>query len=166
MKKRRIPKLKTTLIVGEGPTDTAFINHLKAIYDGRHTGQRIRVRSSDGGSPEGIVHDAIKDRDVQYDRRVILMDSDCPVQAKTVKKIQKKSIVVIQSRPNCLEGMLLEHLGETVPHTSKACKSRLHSMLSGDPTESASYSQLFSKDSLDNSSVEEILQLIEIISNN
>lgn len=165
MKKRRISQLKTTLIVGEGPADTAFINHLKAIYDGRQTGQRVTVRSSDGGCPHDIVHDAIKDRDVQYDRRVVLMDSDCPIQSKTTRKIKEKSIILLQSRPNCLEGMLLAHLGEVVPLTSKECKNKLHPMLSGDPTESASYRELFNKESLDASNVNEILRLIAIMSN-
>ena len=56
---RKISKT-TLLVIGEGAHDTAFLNHLKSLYDARESGQKVKIESGDGGSP----HDLIKNTSV------------------------------------------------------------------------------------------------------
>jgi len=50
-KRNRKVKLSSLIVVGEGPHDKAFINHMKDLYDNRTSGQKVKVESADGGSP-------------------------------------------------------------------------------------------------------------------
>jgi hypothetical protein len=101
---RRIKKtlLSTLIIVGEGACEKAFLSHLKGLYS-HNTEQKIKLESADGGSPEDIVRTAIKKtKHIDYDRKYILIDS------KTIAMAKKAKIIIILSKPLCLEGMILE----------------------------------------------------------
>jgi len=60
--RRKIKKVRQTtlLIVGEGAHDKAFLDHLKSLYDGRESGQRVKIESGDGGSPHDLIKNTIK----------------------------------------------------------------------------------------------------------
>lgn len=161
---RRVQQ-STLLVVGEGPHDKAFIEHMKSLYDSRNNGQKVTVKPGDGGSPESILHTAIKERHISYDRRYVLMDSDLPLSDKARALSEKHKLVVIQSEPVCLEGMLLDALGQKVPGGNQACKARLHPQLAGKPTDKGSYAVLFDKPFLDNTSKEQLCTLRELLSN-
>jgi len=45
---RRVQQ-STLLVVGEGPHDKAFIEHMKSLYDSRDNGQKVTVKPGDGG---------------------------------------------------------------------------------------------------------------------
>ena len=94
MGKRKV-QLATLLVVGEGAHDKAFLNHLRDLFDGRETGQKVKVQSSDGGSPRDIIKAAIKSRHAAYDRRVVFMDSDIPLTDKDTKYAQMHKIEVM-----------------------------------------------------------------------
>ena len=167
MKKRRgrRTQLATLIVVGEGPHDQAFINHMKELYDHRETGQKVKVESADGGSPQDIIRYVVKKKHIDYDRRVILMDSDIPLQPQDEVEARKSKITIIQSTPHCLEGMLLDILGEKSPVNSQACKARLHPRLNGSPAAKESYASLFPKPVLDRTPKQQIVELRTIISN-
>jgi hypothetical protein len=73
--------------------------------------------------------------------------------------------MIILSEPLCLEGMLLDFLGFSVPNTSKKCKSLLHPKLDGNPAEKSSYARLMDKVSLERSDKEQIVLLLKILQN-
>jgi len=162
--KKRL-KLASLIIVGEGPHDKAFLSHMKDLYDARSTGQKIKIETADGGSPKDIIRSAIKNTHINYDRRYVLMDSDIPLSEQDTKYAKKNKIIIIQSSPTCLEGMLLEILGQNPPITNLKCKSKLHPQLSGEPTEKSSYSQKFTKTVLDSSPKSQIIDLRKIMAN-
>ena len=164
MGKRKV-QLATLLVVGEGAHDKAFLNHLRDLFDGRETGQKVKVQSSDGGSPRDIIKAAIKSRHAAYDRRVVFMDSDIPLSDKDTKYAQMHKIELILSEPLCLEGMLLEILSESIPNDCRACKRTLHPKLSGVPTKKESYAILFTKTLLGSCNKNQIKRLIEILKN-
>lgn len=56
---RKISKT-TLLVIGEGAHDTAFLNHLKSLYDARESGQKVKIESGDGGSPHDLIKNTIK----------------------------------------------------------------------------------------------------------
>ncbi len=61
------------------------------------------------------------------------MDSDIVIDEKTKKLAKENNIHIIESIPLCLEGMLLDVLGQTIPSTSIKCKNILYPQLSGSP---------------------------------
>ena len=164
MKKRKV-QLATLLIVSEGADDKAFLNHMRDLFDGRETGQKIKVQSADGGSPHDIIKVAIRSKHAAYDRRVVFMDSDVAVTEKDLKFADKHKIELILCEPWCLEGMLLDVLGHSIPHSCGACKRTLHPMLLDVPTKKESYGILFTKPLLEACSKIQIKRLIKILKN-
>jgi hypothetical protein len=166
-KRKKLHRVKraTLIIVGEGAHDKAFLNHMKQLYDGE-TGQAVKVDSADGGSPGNIIQTTNrKYKHADYDRRFILMDADVTIQQQDRDSARKFNIELIISTPVCLEGMLLEVLGQRSPDTSDACKRSLHPSLSGPPTRRDSYAVLFPKQVLDDTKKEQIVLLRNTISN-
>lgn len=164
MAKRKV-QLATLLIVGEGAHDKAFLNHMRDLFDGRETGQKIKVQFADGGSPRDIIKVATRSKHAAYDRRVVFMDSDVIVTASDQKFANVHKIELILCEPLCLEGMLLEILGESVLSNCDSCKRKLHPKLSDVPTKKESYSILFTQNKLEACSKAQIQRLIEIMKN-
>jgi hypothetical protein len=164
-KKNRRVKLSSLIVVGEGPHDKAFINHMKDIYDHQTSDQIVKVGSADGGSPKDILKSVVKHRHAEYDRKSVLMDSDVAISQQDRDFARKNKIEIIESKPWCLEGMLLDALDECVPNGNEACKRKFHPMLSGPPTNKASYKALFSKDTIDGSTKKQLVLLRKLLSN-
>ncbi len=121
-------KLKIALLmVGEGPTDRYFLQHLKSLFWRRSCDHSVIVNNAHGGSPEDIIRQA-NDLlfDGAYSRCAVVLDDDIPPKPNTFQKIVKKhpkiEISIIQSTP-CIEGLMLEILEGKHPRTSKQCKS-------------------------------------------
>ncbi|MFT4924240.1 MAG: hypothetical protein ACI8WB_000318 [Phenylobacterium sp.] len=164
-KKIRKLKLASLIVVGEGPHDRAFLSHMKDLYDGRHTNQKVRIEAADGGSPSDILKTVIKHKQAAYDRKYVLMDSDVALSQQNRDYATKHKIIILQSQPVCLEGMLLEVLSQKAPVTNHACKAILHPQLSGFPTVKSSYTGLFTKVVLDQTAKVTIQSLRKILLN-
>lgn len=165
-KKRKFAQQTTLLVVGEGPCDRAFVNHMKALYDSRENGQKVTVQSADGGSPQSMINNTVKKyAHVDYTRRVMLLDSDVEIKRNDRSKAEQAGIEIVMSTPLCLEGMLLDVLKRKVGHTSQECKDMLHPLLSGEATRWESYSPLFDKPILDETDKAEIVELKLLLSN-
>ena len=166
-RKRKVRHVNTAslLVVGEGIHDRAFLNHMKDCYDGRETGQVIKVKSSDGGSPRNILMAAKKNKEAAYDKRYVLMDSDVAIPQQDWEYAKRYKIEVILSTPVCLEGMLLAVLGIKVGDCGDSCKAKLKPYLGGCPTLKTSYQKSFSKKVLDETKKEEIIELRILLSN-
>jgi len=146
---RRV-KLTTLIVVGEGAHDKAFLNHMKSIYDGRTSGQKVTINSADGGSPVDIINTVIrKHSHTDFDKRYVLLDSDVPITQQARIRAKRSKIELVESTPVCLEGMLLEILGQRVRGTNGACKAALHPQLAGQPTNPRAYVALFPQQVLD-----------------
>jgi len=165
----KIKKVKraTLLIVGEGSHDKAFLQHMKSIYDGENN-QTVKIDAASGGSPIEIIDETIrKNNHASYDKKIILLDADVTIRQQDRDKARINRIELIVSTPICLEGMLLDVLGQRIPEfaSATACKARLNPMLSGEPTKSLSYAQRFTKAILDSTTIEQIVRLRNLIGN-
>lgn len=159
-------KLAALIVVGEGPQDKAFLNYMKSLHDIRESGQTVTISSADGGSPGDIINTVIrKHRHTDFDERYVLLDSDVPISQQVRAKAKKQKIVLIESTPHCLEGMLLDVLGQFIPSTSKACKAAMHPQLSSEPTNPKAYAALFPQSVLDDSTKKQIVTLRHAITN-
>ncbi len=165
--KGRHVKLATLLVVGEGPADKAFINHLKSMYS-RDTGQKVTVEAEDGGSPGTMVKNLIrKHSHADFDHRFLMIDEDIPVSEDVQARAKQAKIEIILSTPVCLEGMLLEVLKQRVAEGSLAsdCKALLHPQLSGSPTRSQSYRALFPEHVINQSEKHQMIKLRALMRN-
>lgn len=167
MARKRVRKVQkaTLLATGEGPADKAFLDHMKGIYTRGVTTQKVTLDAADGGSPRDMIQFICrKYKHAQFDRQVLLLDSDVAITQQDRDKARKSNIELVESNPHCLEGMLLEVLAQLpVPETSKRCKEKLHPQLSGPETAKNSYSPLFDKPVLDASTKEQIQRLITLL---
>lgn len=151
MARRSHGKSPTLLAVGEGDVEEAFLQHLRGLYCAtgpENPGVRVTVRNAHGGSPDSIVTYAIGQcRDADYDRRLILLDTDIPWSKATSEKARVKGMVLLGSEP-CIEGLLLRILGMPVPADSDTCKVRLRQKTGSDMMDRSDFA-LFDKARLD-----------------
>ncbi len=159
--------VKTSLIiVGEGAHDHAFLSHMKDLYHNGMTNQSVKIEAADGGSPKDVIKVVIKkSKNADYDKRYVLMDSDIPLSDKEYKLAKDNKITLLLSEPLCLEGMLLDVLGQKAASTSQACKDKLHPQLAGKPTEKQSYRVKFPKPVLDTTTKQTIVDLRKLMTN-
>ena len=156
------------LVVGEGPDDKAFLNHIKSLYYVRGCGYTVKVEAGDGGSPGNIITNAIRSfKAFDYKCRFIVLDSDLPPTAAEIKKAERAGYTIIQWEPQCLEGSLLEVLGEKVNEheTSQNLKSRLHAKISGKHTDPNAYASLFTKSVLEAATNDSVKAVISALNN-
>lgn len=128
MKRRRV----IILLFGEGKADAIFLRHLANIMIDRNKGVTFRIGHGQGGSPEQVIERMIKKElfSAEYDRTLLLLDSDRPVTEAGLAILSKRSITLVRSTPCCLEGMLLTILDDPPPNRerqlAKNWKSKFH----------------------------------------
>lgn len=166
------------LLFGEGKTEAVFLNHLKSIYGGSEK-LRIKVSRGQGGSPDCVVNRMITTelKIASYDRCLLLLDNDLPIEGKTKKKIEKNEIKLVYSIPSCIEGLLLQILGELpkggVNSNSQTLKRHFRKQIDAKSDSDAlrklskNANSLFPKNVLDTakencSSLNEIISFLEI----
>jgi len=157
----------TLLIVGEGPDDQAFIKHMNQQFQTDKSSVKPTIEKQSGGSPGNIITNASrKYGHLPFDRRYFVLDSDIPITQQEHDKARKHGYHIILWKPVCLEGALLDVLGEKVDEheVAESLKKRLHPQLSGPHTDSAAYKVLFPKSLLtrtNNTSVNDVREALE-----
>lgn len=110
-RKKEINCVKTTiLIVGEGPTEKAFLQYLKELYISRDAPFSIKIESGCGGSPNSVIQKAIRLRGSRaYDKCFVLVDTDKPLtpDLKLQKRMHQKPRIEILGATPCIEGLFL-----------------------------------------------------------
>lgn len=144
---------KAVLIVGEGPTEKAFLQYIKELYITRHADVAVKIECGSGGSPRSVIEKTIRLRSSRaYDKCFVLMDKDRPLELnKTIKKrIKEKPCIEILWAAPCIEGLFLSILDNTNPNLSDDCKREFEKnyIPSNKKTDKGSYTGIFTKDVL------------------
>ena len=87
------PQYRTLLLVGEGETEQAFLQHLKALYVQRGSGLRVTVRCAHGEGAGHVVDYAIRQRIHQFDQVAALLDTDTGWSIAVQKRAQEKRLL-------------------------------------------------------------------------
>ena len=120
----------TTLVVVEGDTEKALLNHIKRIC-GRNCGTQLTIENTHGGSGEVVLEKAIR-MHKPYDISACLYDADREATKKqNLYDADRFKIRRFVSVP-CIEALLLETLEQRVPATTEECKRRLNEKVRGD----------------------------------
>lgn len=133
-KKRPAKSIKTTiLIVGEGPTEKAFLQHLRGLYINRDDEFVIKVECGTGGAPCSVIQRAIRLRGSRaYDKCYVLFDADRPLEKdyKLSDRMNKRPRIEILKATPCMEGLflaILSHSGfSQAGASSDSCKREFH----------------------------------------
>lgn len=126
--------IKTTiLIVGEGHTEKAFLQHLKELYINRDDEFVIKVECGTGGAPCSVVQKAIRLHGSRaYDKCYVLFDADRPLEtdSKLQYRMNKRPHIEILKASPCIEGLflaILKHPGfSQTSALSDNCKREFH----------------------------------------
>lgn len=137
------------MIIGEGLTEKAFLEHLKTLYIQRGCGVSVKIQAANGGSPESIFDYANSVTSQKaYDRKAVLMDTDREWKSSLIKRANQKKINLIGSTP-CIEGLILEILDLTIPHESDKCKTECSKQFKGKLTDKNTYQEKLSYELLE-----------------
>lgn len=156
---------KTVLIVGEGATEVAFLQHLSRLFNRRECGVTCTIRNANGKGPEHILrHTQRLAGSIPYDHRVAFLDNDVPIPDKDKSKAKSQGIEILLS-DHCIEYFLLRLLGKSPPNETKSCK-RMIKNLGIDLLNSADYEKHFTKPVLEQQQdrFPTLRRLIEIMS--
>ncbi len=158
------PQYRTLLLVGEGETEQAFLQYLKALYVQRGSGLRVTVRCAHGKGAGHVVDYAIRQRVHQFDHVAALLDTDAGWSSAVQKRAREKRIQVLKSEP-CFEAMLLRAIGQSANGSAKDLKARLAPLVHGDALNSLHYATNFGVDALQagrliESTLDELLRLL------
>ncbi|QTF06613.1 RloB domain-containing protein [Brenneria izadpanahii] len=152
---------KTLLLVGEGYAEKAFLSHMKSLFSNGTF--KVSIVTAGGKGPEHVITHAISCKKCDgYDFVVVLLDTDLHWPPKYIQNALNAGINLIGSEP-CLEGLLLDILGQGKVNSNKGCKELLHPLLSGPCTERDSYAELFTLEVLNESRIKKIKFIIEVL---
>src|SRR5690554_3982718 len=103
--KRIIRQRATLLIVGEGATEEAFLQHLRTLYCSDRKGASVTIRNAYGKGPDNVLNVAIREasRAAQFDHVAVLMDTDIPWSQKLKKQAKDNGIHLIGCEPRSEE---------------------------------------------------------------
>lgn len=109
--RQKFRRTKTTiLIVGEGPTEKAFLQYLRDMYITREMDVAVKVECGSGGSPRSVVEKAVRLKGSRaYDKCFVLVDSDLPFEpdGELEKRMRRKPHIEMLNATPCIEGLLL-----------------------------------------------------------
>lgn len=141
--------VRTLLLVGEGETEVAFLSHVKGVYAPRGCGLAVKVLSARGKGPENVVDTVVRQCAYRsFQLRAALLDTDIPWSVELRRKAAQKSIMLIGSTP-CLEGFLLDVLGQTAPRRSVDCKRAFREVFLGNPLRADDFARQFARSVLE-----------------
>lgn len=141
---------KTVLLCCEGKADQAFIAYLRSIYTaGRPGAPHVKPKPAGGKGSNNVIETLLgAAKCSQPDKLVAMLDGDLPPTAEKRREAERKHVQSIVLKP-CLEGLLLDILGQPVPNSSQECKDRLKQIDSRDPFEPGFYAKNFPRSLLD-----------------
>lgn len=148
----------TVLIVGEGPTEKAFLQYLKELYVSRESNFAVKIECGSGGDPKSVIQKTIRLRGSRgYDKCFVLIDSDRPLKTdgELKRRMRAKPRIEILKATPCAEGLFLSILRHPKfsqnNTTSDICKREFETsyISAGRKTDKRSYAGKFSRKFID-----------------
>lgn len=139
---------RTLLIIGEGRTEEAFLQHLKRLYAPRGCGLSVTIKNARGKGAKHVVEwTARQIANADYDTVAALLDTDTDWSLSVAKLAQRRKILVLKSEP-CFEALMLRGLGFPAVGDAKALKRQFAPYVNQDATQRDHYALHFSSQQL------------------
>ena len=119
----------TLLMIGEGDTETAFLEHLRALYCGRNTQVVVTIRNAHGKAQAYLLDFAKRlTGNIAYDRCIVLLGAGIPWTEQSKERARQGKFDLVDAEP-CIEGLLLSIFGDPVPDHPSTCKTAIEKSL-------------------------------------
>lgn len=138
---------KTLLLVGEGATEVAFLEHIKRLFVPRDAGLKVTIKDAHGKGAKHVVEWTCRQIG-DYDAKAVLIDTDQDWSASVEKKAKSAKITVLKSEPQ-VEALLLRIIKQKDTGDAKTLKTRLAPFLNNAPLVPESYSTHFTKECME-----------------
>lgn len=139
----------SVLAVGEGDSEKAFLDHLKASYISRNCGVAMAIKQAYGKGARNVVHQAIRyGKGVSYNRIIALADTDTDYSLEVQKMAEENKILLLPSDP-CFEAFLLRLHGDSKVRSSAGHKAAFEAMFNGRVQETGLLEEFFGKEFLE-----------------
>lgn len=130
---------KTLLIVGEGYTEEAFLQHVKSLYAPRGCGLVVTIKNARGKGARHVIDWARRQvANVAYDKVAALFDTDQDW-SPAVEKIARRNKIKVQTSEPCFEALMLRVLEKRPAGNSKDMKKQLSPFVNGDSLRRVNY---------------------------
>lgn len=112
---------ESIILFGEGKCEAVILAHLERLWRDEIPA-RVKIDAGQGGSPRQVLERLIKKhlKLGAYDRALLLIDEDLPLDELPDKWLRKHRITLVTSSPRCLEGWLLTLLADPPPARDRA----------------------------------------------
>lgn len=139
---------RTLLIVGEGYTEEAFLNHVKQLFAPRGCGLQVTIKNARGKGAQHVIEWTIKQTaNTAYDTVAAMLDTDADWSPAVAKRARIKKINVLKSEP-CFEALMLRLLGQTPSGDAKVLKKQLAPYVNNDATRRENYAAVLTDECL------------------
>ena len=140
---------RTLLLVGEGRTEEAFLQHVKSLYAPRGCGLSVKVKNARGKGAWHVVEWTSRQLAIaRYDAVAVLFDTDKDWSESVARRARAARIKVLKSEPY-FEAMMLRLLNQSDVGDSKALKGRFAPFVRNDALRAGNYADHFGKDFLE-----------------
>ena len=136
-------RVATLLLVGEGATEVAFLNHVKTLYVARGTGLRVTIKNARGKGAKHVIEWTIRQIG-DFDTKAALLDTDQDWTPAVMKVAKSAKVRVLKSEPQ-VEAMLLRVLGQSDFGDSRTLKARLAPFVRNDALVAENYADRFDR---------------------
>lgn len=124
---------RTLLLVGEGRTEEAFLNHVKRIYAPRGCGLSVTIKNARGKGAQHVVEWTARQRGIAgFDTVAVLLDTDKDWSDAVARKAKSARILVLKSEP-LFEAMMLRLIHQNDTGDARTLKARFAPYVGNDP---------------------------------
>ena len=136
---------RTLLIVGEGRTEEAFLNHVKMLYAPRGCGLSVSVKNARGKGAKHVVEWTRRQiANADFDTVAAMLDTDQDWSEAVARQARAGRIVVLKSEP-CFEALMLRLQGQNDIGDAKSLKKAFATYVNNDATRPENYARNFDK---------------------
>lgn len=140
---------RTLLLVGEGRTEEAFLNHVKRIYTSRGCGLSVTIKNARGKGAQHVVEWTARQRGIaSFDAVAVLLDTDQDWSDAIARKAKLARIQVLKSEP-FFEAMMLRLIRQSDFGDTRTLKARFDPYVGNNPLAFENYVTHYGRDCLE-----------------
>lgn len=165
-KRRQVKRMEydTLLLVGEGESELAFLQHVKTLYVARGSGLKVTIICAHGKGAAHVVDVAIrKSANTAFNTVAALLDTDTDWSPAVMQRADKHGVHILRSEPMFEALMLRMHGIQMEGRSSDELKRRFQDLIQNTGLHSDHYGTHFGPAVLQQTTEETIRQLLQFL---
>lgn len=153
----------TLLLVGEGESELAFLQHVKALYVARGSGLKVTIICAHGKGAAHVVDVAIrKSANTAFNTVAALLDTDTNWSPAVVQRANEHGVHILRSEP-MFEALMLRIHGIQMEGRPDELKRRFQDLIQNTGLHPDHYGAHFGPAMLQQTTEESIRQLLRLL---